>query len=135
QTIAFWSKIFAKIRAGIALHSSRSLSVLGRATIVNALILSRLWHLAWVMSFPAWLLTKVQGAITGFLCPFKSAAWKVITTPHHQGGLGVIDPGIQHQIFLLKHLRNAASDSIFWGKDVVLDLILWKTNASHSGLD
>ncbi|KAG9064529.1 hypothetical protein KI688_003719 [Linnemannia hyalina] len=32
--------------AGINMHSARSLSVLGRATIVNALILSRLWHLA-----------------------------------------------------------------------------------------
>lgn len=128
----FWNKILAKIREGIALHSSRSLSVLGRATIVNALILSRLWHLAWVTSFPAWFLTKVRAAITGFLCPFKPAAsWKVVTTPRHQGGLGVIDPGIQHQVFLLKHLRNAASSSTSWGKDVVLDLILWKTKASH----
>ncbi|KAK3805464.1 MAG: hypothetical protein JOS17DRAFT_661224, partial [Linnemannia elongata] len=105
QTTVFWNKILAKIREGIALHSSRSLSVLGRATIVNALILSRLWHLAWVTSFPAWFLTKVRAAITGFLCPFKPAAsWKVVTTPRHQGGLGVIDPGIQHQVFLLKHL-------------------------------
>ncbi|KAG0041516.1 hypothetical protein BGZ90_009800, partial [Linnemannia elongata] len=39
QEITFWDKIYAKIKAGLDIHSSRTLSVLGRATIVNALIL------------------------------------------------------------------------------------------------
>ncbi|KAH7042898.1 hypothetical protein BKA57DRAFT_398013, partial [Linnemannia elongata] len=42
QSSTFWNKILDKIKAGIIIQSSRSLLFLGRATIVNALILSRL---------------------------------------------------------------------------------------------
>jgi hypothetical protein len=132
QATFFWNNTLAKIRAGIASQSSRSLSVLGRATIVNALILSRLWHLAWVVPFPKWFLTKVRQAIASFVCPFKPrASWTTLITPRDQGGLGIIDPNIQQHAFFLKHLRNAASSSISWGKDIVLDLIMWKTKSSN----
>jgi hypothetical protein len=132
QQDLFWSKVFAKVKAGIDIHSARSLSVLGRATIVNALLLSRLWHLAWVVPFPTKFLDKVRQAVIKFVCPFKPAAsWSLITTPRQQGGLGVINPAIQQQAFLLKHLRNAISPNISWGKDIALDLISWKTKATH----
>ncbi|KAK3812341.1 MAG: hypothetical protein J3R72DRAFT_530167 [Linnemannia gamsii] len=101
QTTAFWNKILAKIRAGIAFHSSRSLSVLGRATIVNALILSRLWHLAWVMSFPAWFLTKVRG---------RSQDFHVLSSQRHPGSVQAPISQDQHYtsriarlIYLLGH--------------------------------
>lgn len=132
QQNSFWNKVLAKIKAGIDIHSARSLSVLGRATIVNALLLSRLWHLAWVVPFPVKFLDKVRQLVIKFVCPFKPAAsWNVITTPRHQGGLGVINPATQQQVFLLKHLRNATSSNVSWGKDIILDLIFWKTKATH----
>ncbi|KAH7034454.1 hypothetical protein BKA57DRAFT_540438 [Linnemannia elongata] len=75
---------------------------------------------------------QVRQAITRFVCPFKpTASWKVITTPRHDGGLGVIDPAKQQQAFLIKHLRNATSTPPSWGKDIVLDVIRWKTKSTH----
>ncbi|KAK3808840.1 MAG: hypothetical protein JOS17DRAFT_667361, partial [Linnemannia elongata] len=63
----FLNKLLCKIKTRINMHSSRSLSVLGRATIANALNLSRLWHLAWVTLFPTSFLSKVRQVITRFV--------------------------------------------------------------------
>ncbi|KAG0195519.1 hypothetical protein BGX33_003114, partial [Mortierella sp. NVP41] len=46
-------------------------------------------------------------------------------------GLSIIDPGVQYQVFQLKHLRNAASTTVSWGKDIVLDLIQWRVASTH----
>ncbi|KAG9067428.1 hypothetical protein KI688_012211 [Linnemannia hyalina] len=67
----------------------------------------------------------------GFPQQVIRTSWKVITTPRHNGGLGAIDPAKQQQTFLIKHLRNATTTSVSWGKDIVLDLILWKTKSTH----
>lgn len=132
QEQGFWDKMLKKIQSTIAIHSSRSLSVLGRATIVNSLILSRLWHLSWVVKPPPDFLRKVKSAVSSFVCSFKPRpSWEVITTPRDKGGLGVIDPAIQGQVFQLKHIRNALATNISWGKDIILDIIRWKTKTSH----
>jgi hypothetical protein len=132
QATTFWNKILGKIKTGINMHSSRSLSVLGRATVVNALILSRLWHLVWVTPFPSSFLSKIRQAITRFVCAFKpTASWTVITTPRYNGGLGVIDPFKQQQTFNIKHLCNATGTTASWRKDIVLDLLRWKTKSTH----
>ena len=55
----------------------------------------------------------------------------MITTPRDKGGLGVIHPAIQGQVFQLKHIRNALATNISWGKDIILDIIRWKTKTSH----
>ncbi|KAK3839494.1 MAG: hypothetical protein JOS17DRAFT_812882 [Linnemannia elongata] len=116
----------------MAMHSPRTLSVLGRATIVNSLILSRLWHLSWVVKLPLDFLRKVKAAVSKFVSPFKPRpSWEVITTPRDKGGLGVIDPATQCQVFQLKHIRNALATNVSWGKDIILDIIQWRTKASH----
>jgi len=98
QETAFWDKMSKKIQAAIHIHSLRSLSVFGRAIVVNALILSRLWDLAWVINLPPSFLRRVRLAVTNFVNPFHpKASWNTITTPRSKGGLGVIDPTIQCQ--------------------------------------
>ncbi|OAQ23033.1 hypothetical protein K457DRAFT_36828 [Linnemannia elongata AG-77] len=78
------------------------------------------------------LLSKVRQIVTTFVCNFKpTAAWSTITTPRHRGGLGVIDPAVQFQAFQLKHLRNAVSSTVSWGKDIALDIIQWRTRSMH----
>src|SRR5690348_13327175 len=69
QEQGFWDKMLKKIQSTIAIHSSRSLSVLGRATTVNSLILSRLWHLSWVVKPPPDFLRKVKSAVSSFCAP------------------------------------------------------------------
>lgn len=52
-------------------------------------------------------------------------------TPRTDGGLGIIDPDTQAQAFQLKHLINMVSNSILWGKKIILDIIQWKTKSEH----
>ncbi|KAF8935553.1 hypothetical protein BGZ47_009894 [Haplosporangium gracile] len=41
------------------------------------------------------------------------------------------DPAPQFQVFQLKHLRNAASSTMSWGKDIALDIFQWRTRSTH----
>ncbi len=132
QAENFWNKMKGKIQGALAIHATRSLSILGRGTIVNALVLARLWHIVWV-AIPTRQFTKqLHKIIRDFMCPFKpQAAWSVITTPRTEGGLGVIDPETQARAFQLKQLNNMAADRVSWGKEIVLDIIQWKTKSEH----
>ncbi|KAK3804731.1 MAG: hypothetical protein JOS17DRAFT_70469 [Linnemannia elongata] len=109
------------------MHSSRSLSVLGRATIINTLILSRLWHLAWD-PFPYVAFIQSQTGHYKIRLPLKpTASWTVIITPpppQHNGGLGAIDPLRQQQTLHIKHLRNATVTILFLGKDILLAFLI-----------
>ncbi|KAG9319226.1 hypothetical protein KVV02_004550, partial [Mortierella alpina] len=76
--------------------------------------------------------TQLRKIIRDFMCPFKpQAGWSVITTPRMEGGLGVIDPEIQAQASQLKQLSNMVSDSVSWGKEIVLDIIQLKTKSER----
>ncbi|KAI8602517.1 hypothetical protein EDD21DRAFT_320277, partial [Dissophora ornata] len=48
------------------IQSQRSLSVLGRGTIVNSLALSKLWHVLWVAQPSKSFLQKVQTRVRRF---------------------------------------------------------------------
>ncbi|CAO3569417.1 unnamed protein product [Mortierella alpina] len=132
QAANYWDRLTTKIQGALAIHSTRSLSVLGRGTVVNALVLARMWHIVWVATPTRQFNKQLHKIIRDFMCPFKpQPGWAVITTPRTEGGLGVIDPDIQAQAFQLKHLINMASDSVSWGKKIILDIIQWKTKSEH----
>ncbi|KAK3834181.1 MAG: hypothetical protein JOS17DRAFT_669046, partial [Linnemannia elongata] len=67
QKKGFWDKLMKKLQSAMAMHSPRTLSVLGRTAIVNSLILSRLWHLSWVVKLPLDFLRKVKAAVSKFV--------------------------------------------------------------------
>jgi hypothetical protein len=132
QESAYFETILTKVQGAVSYHSSRSLSVLGRSVITNSLILSRLWHIAWVVKFPSTFLKRLRQPITNFVCPFKPRpSWEVITTPRTLGGLGVIDPADQAHAFQTRHLLNIASGNPSWGRQVLIDLMQWKSHTQH----
>ncbi|KAG0041474.1 hypothetical protein BGZ83_001761, partial [Gryganskiella cystojenkinii] len=104
------------------------LSILGRSTIVNSMILSRLWHVLWVYS-PAedWMtqwMPKLRREVKKFIQGFSpSASWDTICTPRKLGGLGAIDPTVQSTSFHLKYLRRLLSDPHGIAGRVIFSLI------------
>lgn len=132
QKKRYWDGLKTKIQGSLSALTTRSLSILGRGTLVNALALARLWHIVWVVRPTPDFITQLRKLIKDFMCPFKpQAGWSVITTPRSEGGLGVIDPLTQVQAFQLKQLTNMVSDQVSWGKEIVLDIMQWKTKSLY----
>ncbi|KAG0058707.1 hypothetical protein BGZ90_004810 [Linnemannia elongata] len=131
QEEGFWNKILKKIWSFIAMHSSRTLSVLCRAILLNSIILSRIWHPSWVVKYPLDFL-QVKATVSNFVYSFESrTSGEVITTPRDKGDLGVIDPVTRCQSFQLKQIRNILATNISWGKDIILNIIQLITKTSH----
>jgi hypothetical protein len=122
--------LLSKIQRSINIHSQRTLSVLGKAVIVNSLILSRLWHMLWVLSPPESWLKKVVNIIKLFILPNKPAPpWHLFCSPKDQGGLGIIDPGTQAITFQLRHVQNMLSDKPSFGRQVMLSAVQLYTHS------
>ncbi|KAI9317854.1 hypothetical protein BX666DRAFT_1839651, partial [Dichotomocladium elegans] len=52
QMDVFLAKLLQSLESDCQLHSSRSLSVRARATILNSLILSPIWHVIRIVGVP-----------------------------------------------------------------------------------
>ncbi|SAL96026.1 hypothetical protein, partial, partial [Absidia glauca] len=107
----FLDAIEWKITNHANMMKARSLSVLGRSLIANALLLSKLWHILRVTVTPNGWLSKIRRIIRGFIFPFSPhPSWSVACEPKSKGGLGVIDPEQQalalHNIHLHRLLEQ-----------------------------
>jgi hypothetical protein len=90
QRDAFLEGLLQRIAQGCRVHSQRSLSVRARVTVLNNLILSKLWHVLRLTSVPIHFLTKIKSLIFSFLIyrlfpkisietmclPRKSSGWE-----------------------------------------------------------
>ena len=63
----FLSSLLEKIKKACDIHRSRQFSVRGRATIVNSLILSKLWHILRVVSVPLSFFGDLRTIISSFV--------------------------------------------------------------------
>ncbi|KAG1034038.1 hypothetical protein G6F43_013468 [Rhizopus delemar] len=104
QRDSYLAGLLRKINTACVLHSHRSLSVRGRATIVNSLILSKLWHVLRVTSVPRAFLEKVKSAVGAFLTRrmFPRISMATLCLPRTLGGLGVLDPVTQQSALQLR---------------------------------
>ncbi|KAI9245595.1 hypothetical protein BY458DRAFT_417873, partial [Sporodiniella umbellata] len=93
--------------------SSRSLSVLGRATVAKSLLLSMCWYLFRVTPLPSSEVDKIKAAIGKFIHRniFPKIKWSNLCLPKHQGGLAILDPLLQQRALYLFWLRPLFHDS------------------------
>jgi hypothetical protein len=99
--------LVTKIKLVTQLHSTRSLSVVGRATVLNSLILSKLWYILRVTPLTLADFKQLRSLAIQFLKKniFPVIPWKVWTLPKDQGGLGVIDIQIQASALYFRWLQ------------------------------
>ncbi|KAG1536548.1 hypothetical protein G6F46_013754 [Rhizopus delemar] len=97
QKKVFQDRLITKIKHACDIHKQRLLSVRGRATVLNVLILSTLWHILRVSWFPQRLLGTIGSIYREFLMfrVFPPVSFDVLQLPLKQGGLGVLNPAIQ----------------------------------------
>ncbi|KAG1049071.1 hypothetical protein G6F43_008584 [Rhizopus delemar] len=115
QRDTYLTSLLSKITTGMQLHSHRSLSVRGRVTILNSLILSKLWHVLRILSVSKLFFKKLKSQISGWI--------------------GVLNPHIQQSALQLRwllpllHDRPCSPTSDFWNhrslqSSVVLPLLV-----------
>ncbi|KAI9361390.1 hypothetical protein BD770DRAFT_310425, partial [Pilaira anomala] len=106
QRTNFVHSMVQKLKTALQPHLSRSLSVVGKATVLNSLILSKCWYIFRVTPLTQKdlkLLTSV-GIQFCKVQTFPAIAWSIWTGPTRRGGLGVLDPRNQYLALSLRWL-------------------------------
>ncbi|KAG1305043.1 hypothetical protein G6F64_008697 [Rhizopus arrhizus] len=106
QRDSFLDKIHTNIATACKIHSQRSLSVRGLATIVNSLILSKLWYALRVIWVPVAFLDKIKSTVSRFLTTgiFPRLSFATMCLPRVLGGLGILDPAVQQRALQMRWL-------------------------------
>lgn len=110
----FVGSFIAKLRAAVQPHLSRSLSVVGKATVVNSLILSKCWYLFRVTPLTQQALQQITSVAIQFCRKniFPVIPWYVWTAPRSSGGLGILDPKVQYLALFFRWIQPLLLNSL-----------------------
>ena len=88
-----WEKPVAKLEHRLSSWQGRQLSLQGKATVINVLALSQIWHLCHVFPIPEWANKRITKAVWSFFWSGKKdlVARATVCLPKSQGGFGVIN--------------------------------------------
>ena len=100
--------LIAQIQKLVNFYSQRNLSVRGRATIMNTLILSKIWFCLRIFNPRKSFFKKLQSMIYQFVWQKKKPliAFSQLCLPLHQGGLGLLHPARQHLVLQQRFLQQ-----------------------------
>ena len=95
---------------------SRSLSFCGKALVVNALALSRVWYVASLVHMPPWALKELSSLAFSFFWSGKCelVSHSVVVQPSLFGGFSVVDVKLKVWALLDQWVRRFASSSSGW---------------------
>ena len=95
---------------------SRSLSFRGKALVVNALALSRVWYVASLVHMPPWVLKELSSLAFSFFWSGKHelVLCSVVVQPSLFGGFSVVDVKLKVWALLGQWVRRFASSSSGW---------------------
>ena len=104
-----WQTRLEKLESKLNSWKPRSLSLVGKALIVNVLGASKLWFLAKVLPLPKWVVSRYNKLVYPFVWGSKieTVSRKSLTLPFTEGGLALVD-----LITKCKALKVAATVSI-----------------------
>ena len=92
-----WGKVITKIQKDINKWGNLKLSLIGKKLIINQIMLSKIWYLAYVETPPKHIIQDIRRTVYNFLWNFKKIRVNRVTTtmPINEGGLGIIDTETQ----------------------------------------
>jgi hypothetical protein len=102
------AQLIMKIQQQCGLYAQRHLSLRGKVTVANTLILSQLWYILRLVSFPKAFFSKIRSLIYQFVCRGIKPGLRYATLcqPLDQGGLGLLDPLIQQRCLQYRWIRQ-----------------------------
>ena len=114
-----WQPKLNKLEKSLSLWKSRSLSLLGKALVVNVLGLSKLIYLARVLVLPAWVLSRVNGLIWPLIwnSRMETVSRNTCYLKTQSGGLGLHNFDLRCESLRLAGMAytlGSASDSSFF---------------------
>lgn len=88
-----WGKIRDKIRKDIKKWNNLKLSLIGKKLIINQVLLSKFWYLAYVETPPTNIIQEIQTDIFNFLWNYRKVRVNrtTVTMPIKIGGLAILD--------------------------------------------
>ncbi|KAG1137120.1 hypothetical protein G6F37_011489 [Rhizopus arrhizus] len=128
-------QLLLKVQQQCIIYSKRQLSILGRVTIINVLILSKVWYTLRLLRPTARFFSELKKLIYQFVWQKKFPKLKsgVMFLPSKYGGLNVLDPSLQHRVLQkrwLNYLLDAARYPTFVRPYMLQHLALFQ-NASE----
>ena len=101
----------------------RALSFRGKALVINALALSRIWYVASLIHMPSWVLRELNSLVFKFFWKGKPdlVSRAVVVEPNCCGGFSVVDVNLKVSALLLQWIRRFASSPNSW----VSFLVYW----------
>ena len=110
---ANWVSRVEKLEKRLNLWKMRTLSLKGKALIINALGASGLWYVATVLPMPEWVFTRIERAIWEFLWHGKTELVKRTTCrrPCDLGGLSVVHALEKSRALKLRWVPHVGDDS------------------------
>ena len=107
-----WLKVKTKIQQSIKKWNNPKLSLIERKTIMNQVLLSKIWYLAYVQKPPKAIIQEIERNIYNFLWNYKKIRINKVTIqmPIKEGGLEIIHVATQFKAIkchiLAKFLRD-----------------------------
>ena len=101
-----WESIIEGIAPNLKTCVYRNLSLKGRAVILNANVLSKLWYRATILDIPKQYADKLQVLINKFMWNEKMVliGKDSLELPHKDGGIQLVNVPIKVQSLKIKHI-------------------------------
>ncbi|KAK4516930.1 uncharacterized protein ATC70_000258 [Mucor velutinosus] len=98
QRSSLVASLISSIQDSCQLHSTRNLTIRGRITVLNSLILSKLWHILRLVTLTKSEFSSIQSIISSFInrnAKISRFALDKLALPRSQGGLKLLIPAQQ----------------------------------------
>ena len=113
---ANWRPRIEAVENCLSSWRSRSLSYCGKALVINALALSRIWYVASLVHMPPWVLGELNSIIFKFFWSGKRdlVARKVVIHPHDVGGFNMASIALKVNAILVQWIRRYQCSPSSW---------------------
>ncbi|KAI7848072.1 hypothetical protein BDC45DRAFT_419252, partial [Circinella umbellata] len=113
QLNAFLDGLLVKLQTASDIHLQRGLSIQGRSTVINTLIMSKIWHVLRITPVSKQFHQRIRSLVTRFLMyrMFPPVKYNTLILPKFIGGLGILDSRLQQQALQLRWLSSLFSNS------------------------
>lgn len=100
--------LLQKVQDTIHLYSTRQLSLRGRTTVLNTLILSKIWYTIRILNPTQRFFTQLKSMVYQYVWQKKYplVSYALLCSPPSGGGIGLIDPASQHLVLQYKYLSQ-----------------------------